>query len=227
MILRYLGHSAFLLEDKYIKGLIDPFLTGNPMASFEESWIQEITHIFVTHGHGDHLGDTLSLAKKNNALIICNFEIGQLLQSEYSNIHTMHIGGSFEFSFGAVKMIPALHGSSLFFNETLMPGGSPCGFLIRTKTATIYHAGDTGLSLEMQLLQEESIDFALLPIGGNYTMDSKDALRAFHFIKPRKVIPMHYNTFPLIQCNAQNFINSLPSEVGILLSPGETLSWSR
>lgn len=222
MKITYLGHSALLVEDKDFKALIDPFLTGNPQYKESKHHITEITHIFVTHGHGDHIGDAVKLALANDALLISNAEIANIVSIENQEIrtHAMHIGGRFEFSFGKVKMTPAVHGSSYFKDGNFYDAGNPGGFVIEINEKSLYHAGDTGLTYDMKLLEEEEIDIAFLPIGGNYTMDINDAVRAVNFIKPKITVPMHYNTFGLIQADPNEFAQKLPDYVVRVLTPG-------
>lgn len=196
MRIQFLGHAAFYLEGGGIKALIDPFIP-NELENYAFRR-EEITHIFVTHGHGDHLGATVEIAKVSNATVITNFELALYLEGEGVNCHSMHIGGRWNFDFGRVKMTPALHGSAIETKDGLVYGGNPCGFVIEVGGQKLYHAGDTGLTMDMKLLAREELDVALLPIGGNYTMDVEDALIAIDFIKPKLTIPMHYNTFPVI-----------------------------
>lgn len=205
MKLHYYGHSAFQIEGKTFKLLIDPFMKDNPSCTTDPKSLKGITHILVTHGHGDHVGDAVEIAKSNDALIICNFELAFILSQKNVKTHAMHIGGAHSFSFGRVKMTPAAHGSGIQTEHGMIYGGNPCGFLIEAEGKKIYHAGDTGLTMDMRLLEEESIDYALLPIGGNFTMDIKDAIRAVGFIKPKNVIPMHYKTFPIIDASPEAF----------------------
>lgn len=201
MKLQFYGQACFVLDTDSHRIVIDPWFKGNPLYQGTLEDVPRVDAILVTHAHGDHLGDTLELAKRDDALIICNFELGNILhfQEPSAKIHTMHIGGSYTFPFGTVKMTPALHGSGYIEAGHVYDGGLACGFLMDLKGQKIYHAGDTGLSVEMSLLEDAHIDWALLPIGGNYTMDVKDALKAIALIKPKKVVPMHYNTFDLIQ----------------------------
>jgi L-ascorbate metabolism protein UlaG (beta-lactamase superfamily) len=219
----YIGHSCFLLDNGVHKILIDPFITGNPKAKATGD-TKKADFILVSHGHGDHLGDALSLAKSSGAMVISNDEICNYCDSQgVKKTHHLHIGGGHTFPFGYAKLTIAHHGSSL--GNNLQYGGSPAGFIIRTDNKVIYHAGDTGLFLDMQLIGElDKIDLALLPIGGNFTMDIPDAVKAVEFLKPKKVIPMHYNTGPLIAADPNDFaarIKPLGVE-GIILNPGES-----
>lgn len=223
MKVTFLGHSALLVEAKDFKALIDPFLSGNPQYQEKKSHTKNITHIFITHAHGDHIGDAVKIAKENDALIISNAEISNIIALENPGIktHRMHIGGRFEFSFGSVKLTPAVHGSSYFKDGHFYDGGNPGGFLIEIDGKSLYHAGDTGLTYDMKLLEIDEIDLAFLPIGGNYTMDIDDAVRAVHFIKPKITVPMHYNTFGLIQADPEYFVAKLPDYLVKILNPGE------
>lgn len=226
MKVTFLGHSALLVEYKDFKALIDPFLKGNPQYKPNKSHTKNITHIFITHGHGDHIGDAVDIALENKAMIISNAEICNIIKMEHPELetHAMHIGGRFEFSFGKVKMTPAVHGSSYFKDGHFYDAGNPGGFVIEIDEKSLYHAGDTGLTYDMKLLEIEEIDLAFLPIGGNYTMDIIDAVRAVHFIKPKITVPMHYNTFGLIQADPHYFEAKLPDYVVKILEPGETIS---
>ncbi|AIO18399.1 metal-dependent hydrolase [Candidatus Izimaplasma bacterium HR1] len=226
MKVTFLGHSALLVEDKNFKGLIDPFLTGNPLYKSKKEHTEGITHIFITHAHGDHVGDAVKIALDNKAIIISNAEIANTIKLDNPEIetHAMHIGGRFEFQFGQVKMTPALHGSSFFKDGNFYDGGNPGGFLIDIDNKSLYHAGDTGLTYDMKLLEDEEVDLAFLPIGGNYTMDIDDAVRAVHFIKPKITVPMHYNTFGLIQADPTYFVAKLPDFVVKILKPGKSIT---
>lgn len=205
MRITYLGHSAFILEEGDFKGIIDPYITGNSLSNINVDEITGLTHIFVTHGHGDHLGDTLKLAESNDVLVISNAEISNYLKEQGLKTHSMHIGGRHTFDFGVVKLTPALHGSAITTENGTVDGGNPCGFVIEINGKKIYHAGDTGLTMDMKLLEVENIDVAMFPIGGNFTMDIEDAIRAVDFVKPKLAIPMHYNTFPVIKADPKEF----------------------
>jgi len=223
MEVKFIGHSTFYFETANVKAIIDPFINGNPVSTISTEDIEELTHIFVTHGHGDHLGDTVELAIKHNALVITNFEIANYLSSKGVQAHPMHIGGRRTFELFDVKMTPALHGSAIQTEKGLLDGGNPGGFLITIDGKVLYHAGDTGLTMDMKLLEIENVDLALLPIGGNFTMDIRDAIRAVDFIQPKKVVPMHYNTFGLIEADPQKFKNQVKNAEVIILLPGESI----
>lgn len=224
MNITYYGHSVFEIENKNFKCIIDPYITGNPMFPEDIDSISGLTHIFVTHGHGDHLGDCVELAKKNNAIVITNAEISNYLSSKGVKTHSMHIGGRYKFDFGTVKLTVALHGSSINDMGNIIDGGNPCGFLIEIDGKKIYHAGDTGLTLDMKLLEDEKIDLALIPIGGNFTMDMYDAAKAVEFIKPKCVIPMHYDTFRVIKADPNEFKKLNKTCETIILKSGNTIT---
>ncbi|MFO0967531.1 MAG: metal-dependent hydrolase [Gemmataceae bacterium] len=222
-LVRWLGHSAVYLETSGHKILIDPFLTGNPAAAIPADKAQA-DFILVSHGHADHLGDTIKIAKGAGATVICNYEISEWLAKQGVKAHGQQHGGGFNHPFGRVKLTLAFHGSMLPDGSN---GGNPAGFLIYLKNGKkIYHAGDTGLFGDMRLIGEEGIDLALLPIGDNYTMGPDDAVRAVKLLMPAKVTPIHYNTFPLIAQDAQRWANRVHRETAahpVILKPGEAL----
>lgn len=193
------GHGTFEVVTDTARVMIDPFFTGNPSAIKRADEVNPDV-IIVSHGHGDHVGDAIAIAKRRGALLIANHEISLWARDQgASNVHGMHIGGSHTFPWGTVKLTMALHGSMLPDGSN---GGNPCGVLLRLPGATLYHACDTGLFGDMALIGEEGIDVAILPIGDNYTMGPDDALRAVRLIKPRVVIPDHFGTWPLIAQDA-------------------------
>ncbi len=221
--LTYLGHSAFLLEGGGTKMAIDPFLTGNPLAAKQADEI-EVEWIYLTHGHNDHFGDVLSIAKANNATIIAPYELASYCESKGAKVHPMHIGGAHGFSFGRLKLTIAHHGSAYVEkNGTIVYCGNPSGGLITMDGKTLYHAGDTGLFYDMKLIGEmNSIDLAALPIGDNFTMGIDDAVVATEYIKPHKVIPIHYNTFDVIKVNPSEFVEKVQAKgfAGQVIEPG-------
>jgi len=225
MQVTFLGHSCFLFEGG-TSILIDPFITGNPVAKTKPEDINPDL-IFVSHGHADHLGDAVAIAKNSGATIVSVFELASYCGKFGVQTHAMHIGGSKRFGQVQVKLTPALHGSGLIDEEgTIQYLGNPCGFLFSLDGKTVYHAGDTGLFSDMSLIsRRHAVDLALLPIGDNYTMGPDDALEAVKLIKPSLVIPMHYNTMPLIAQNPAEFKQSVESETparAIILKPGES-----
>jgi len=223
-MVQFLGHAAFYLEGNGVKALIDPFLSGNPLAPEKVAEL-EPNYIFVTHAHQDHLGDTISIAKKTGATVVATNELAMYLQGKGLSVVGMHVGGTKQFDFGRVKLTPAFHGSCIFEENVLVCSDTPCGFLIEIDGKKIYHAGDTGLTVEMTLLEEEKVDLALLPIGGHYTMDIRDAVRAANFIKPQKVVPMHYDTFPPVKADPSEFKRLLDGKADVvILKPGEKIN---
>jgi len=210
--LTYLGHAAFLVEGKTHRLVIDPFLTGNPVAAAKAEQIRA-DFVLLTHGHGDHVGDGLTIAKANGATIIAPYELAMYCQSQGAKVHPMHIGGSFPFPFGRVKLTIAHHGSGMEINGKMAYMGNPCGYLVTIDGRTIYHAGDTGLFLDMQLIGEMNrIDVALLPIGDNFTMGIDDAVKAVELLKPSLAIPMHYKTFGVIDQDPQEFAQKVAAK---------------
>lgn len=219
MNLTYIGHSAFALEVANYRVLIDPFITGNPVAVHEVANFAP-THILITHGHGDHWGDTEALAKAHDALIISSAEIEGYAASLGLRAHGMNVGGGFDFPFGRVTVTPAWHSNSLPNGQY---AGMPMGFVIELPGLTLYHAGDTGLFSDMKLIAEYGIDIALLPIGDNYTMGAKTAAQAVQFLGAKTVIPMHYATFPVLVPTADAFVQEVGSRAQVVvMNPGDT-----
>jgi L-ascorbate metabolism protein UlaG (beta-lactamase superfamily) len=219
----WLGHASLAIQSGNYHILVDPFISGNPAAPVKEEELKA-DFILVSHGHGDHVGDTVSIAKRNNALVITNFEIANWLGNQGVRTHPQHIGGGFNHPFGYLKLTQALHGSALPDGSY---GGNPAGFLITTlEGKKLYLACDTGLFGDMRLIGEEGIDLAVLPIGDNFTMGPSDALRAVKLIQPKQVIPIHYNTWELIAQDVQDWKNRVESETSAqvhVLSPGQSL----
>jgi len=224
MKITYLGHAAVMIEEGKFKGIIDPFISGNPFVKVNMNDLLDITHIFVTHGHGDHIGDTVDIAKQSGALVIANAEISAYLSKFNIKTHAMHIGGRTRFDFGIVKMTSAVHGSGISEGGNIICGGNPGGFLIEISGKKIYHAGDTGLTYDMKLIEDENADVAFLPIGGNYTMDVDDAVKAADFIKPKKVVPIHYNTFEIIKADPEEYRNKVRNSEVIILNIKESIN---
>lgn len=221
----YLGHSALLLETGSHTLIIDPFLSGNDLAPVKPEEVKP-DFILLTHGHEDHVGDTEAIARANGSTIIANFEIASYFGEKGLTTHGMYIGGQCTFPFGRVKMTIAHHGSSLGTPEGRVPMGNPAGLLITAGGKTVYHAGDTGLFLDMQLIgQLDAIDLAVLPIGDNFTMGPEDALKALEFLRPKAVLPVHYNTWPPIAADGDAFCREAEKQgiKGHALKPGEAL----
>ena len=222
--LTYHGHACFSLEGAGNTIWIDPFLTGNPQADVRPDEVDQADYILVSHGHGDHLGDAIAIGGQTGATIISNNELAVYCQDQGVDAHGLHIGGGYQFPFGRVKMTIAHHGSTLPDGGY---GGNPGGFLLDVEGKRIYFAGDTGLFYDMKLLGEEkAIDVALLPIGDNYTMGPDDALRAVQLLNPRLVVPMHYDTFDVIQQDARAFAERVKATSGadaVVMIAGERL----
>lgn len=203
--LTYWGHSAFLIESGAHRIVVDPFLTGNPLAPVKAEEVR-CEWIAVTHGHGDHLGDAVAIARRTGATLIANHEIATWAQAQGVTAHGMSIGGAFDFPFGRLKLTIAHHGSGLETAQGVLYMGNPAGLLFRLEGKTVYHAGDTALTYDMKLLGEmHAIDLALLPIGDNYTMGVEDAVKALEFLRPATAVPIHYDTFDVIRADAQAF----------------------
>jgi len=221
--LHWYSHACFLIEVDGTKILTDPFISGNALAPVQADEI-ETSYILVSHGHGDHLGDTVGIAKRTGATVISNFEIQNWLVGQgVENVHPQHIGGGFDYPWGRVKLTIAQHGSAMPDGSY---GGNPCGFLLYIQDKKIYHACDTGLFYDMKLIGDEGIDLAILPIGDNFTMGPDDALRAVKLIEPNQVIPIHYNTFDVIKQDPVAWADRVTKETSTkatVMSPGDCI----
>jgi L-ascorbate metabolism protein UlaG (beta-lactamase superfamily) len=217
------GHSVTLVQTDQVKLLIDPFLSGNDKAPIGPEDVDPDV-LVITHGHADHVGDTVALAKRTGALCIANFEIVSWLQSQgVENVHPQHIGGGFNYDWGRLKLTIAHHGSVLPDGSN---GGNPAGVLLTLGEKTLYHAGDTGLFYDMKLIGEAGIDLAILPIGDNFTMGPDDAHRAVELLRPRIVVPIHFDTFEVIEQDAQHWVDRARKRFDVdarLLSPGDSI----
>lgn len=228
---RWLGHSALLLENEGKHVLIDPFLTGNPKAAITADEAPADL-ILISHGHGDHVGDAVAIAKRTGAAVATNYEIGEWLKRPaqgLKRVEGLQHGGGFTFDdWVRVKLTVAFHGSALPDGSN---GGNPCGFVLTFPDGVkVYDAADTALFGDMALIGEEGIDLALLPIGDYYTMGVDDSIRAIKLIKPRHVAPIHYNTFPTIAQDVAAWARRVENETDahpVVLEPGDWFTVSK
>jgi L-ascorbate metabolism protein UlaG (beta-lactamase superfamily) len=222
--LTWYGHATLGLETGGYKIIVDPFFSGNPAASISADAV-EADFILVSHGHGDHVGDGVAIAKRTGATVISVNEIAVWFGNQDVKSHGQHLGGGYKHPFGYLKLTLALHGSALPDGSN---GGNPCGFLLTTNDGQkIYLAQDTGLFGDMKLIGEEGLDLAVVPIGDNFTMGPDDALRAVKFLQPKVVIPIHYNTWGLIAQDENAWAERVQKETStkaVVLKPGESYS---
>jgi len=226
--LTWFGHATLGLETGGFRLLVDPFFTGNPAASTTADKV-DADFILISHGHGDHVGDAIEIARRTGALVISNHEIVTWLGHQgLAKVHGQHLGGGHQHPFGYLKLTLALHGSQLPDGSY---GGNPCGFLLTTNDGgKIYLAQDTGLFGDMKLIGEEGLDLAVIPIGDNYTMGPDDALRAVKMLQPKTVIPIHYNTFDLLNQDARGWAERVAAETttrAVILKPGGSFEFTR
>ncbi len=221
--IRFLGHACFTLSDGGTTVLIDPFLSGNPKAAVSAEEVPAST-ILLTHGHADHIGDTVAIAKRTGAPVVAIVELANELGEEGLEVHDPNLGGTVKFDWGWVKLVPAWHTSTT-------PKGTvntPAGLLVSFNDTLVYHLGDTSLFSDLQLISRPTpVDVALMCIGGHYTMDRIDGVEAAKMIGARTVIPCHYNTFPPIETDAQKFkseVESATKSKVVVLEPGQTHS---
>ena len=219
---RWLGHSAFHLSGGGAEVLVDPFLNHNPKAAAKPDEVPADV-ILLTHGHGDHLGDTVEIATRTGAVVVAIVELATEIATEGVDVRDPNLGGTVQFDWGWVKLVPAWH-------TAVSPSGTahtPAGLLIHYGGHLIYHLGDTALFSDLQLIgrRGDKVDLALVPIGGHYTMDRYDAVTAVEFVNPSQVIPIHYDTFPLVATDAEAFKQDVEnagfSQVYVL-NPGDT-----
>jgi L-ascorbate metabolism protein UlaG (beta-lactamase superfamily) len=220
MDVRFLGHACFTLSDGDTTVLIDPFLTGNPMAAVSADEV-EATTLLLTHGHADHVGDTVAIAKRTGAPVVAITELAGELGEEGVEVNDCNLGGTATFDWGWAKLVPAWHTSTT-------PKGTvntPAGLLINFKDTIVYHLGDTALFSDLQLVgKRHPVDIALICIGGHYTMDRHDAVDAADFVGAKTIIPCHYNTFPPIETDAAAFQTDVEKALDatvVVLEPGQ------
>ena len=225
MDIRFLGQSAVELTEGDTRILVDPFLTGNPKATVAADEL-EPTHLFLTHGHADHYGDTVDIAKRTGAQVVAIVEIAnELSELGVENVNDPNLGGTVKFDWGWVKLVPAWHTSTT-------PNGTVCtpaGLIIKVGETVVYHLGDTCLFSDLKLVAQrgDDVNVALVPIGGHYTMDRHDAVTACEWIGADVVIPIHYDTFPPIETDAEAFkadVESATESTVVVLAPGESHS---
>ena len=224
--LTFHGQSAFTIEtDDGTRLVIDPFFDDNPVSDIKRSEVGAVDYILCTHGHFDHFVDAIPLAAETGATLISTFEIVSFAETQgIANGHPLHIGGGFDFPFGRAKMTPAIHGGQVHGDTTGQFTTIPGGFLLHIDGKRIHHAGDTALTLDMQLLKDK-VDVAILPIGDNFTMGPEDAAAAVDFIEPEVVIPVHYDTWPLIEQDPEHFRALVGDRAHVqVMAPGDVYS---
>ena len=227
MKITYHGQSTIEIQTNGKSLIIDPFISGNPSATTKVENIQS-NAVLLTHAHMDHILDAVPIAKANNAPIVANPELAAYMSWKGAETIGMNIGGTLDLGFAKAKMTHAFHSSGIIDeeNKNILYGGMPAGFIIEAEGKTIHHAGDTGLFSDMKLIGDRyNIDVAFVPIGDHFTMGPEDALQAAEWYQAKLVIPIHYNTFPVIKQDANEFINKV-EQLGLkgkALQIGETI----
>jgi L-ascorbate metabolism protein UlaG (beta-lactamase superfamily) len=227
--INFIGHSAFTIQHGDMLIAIDPFITGNPVARIEAESVSPDL-ILLTHGHNDHVGDTIELSKRTDAPVVCTFELGEVLGSRGANTVPMNHGGTYRFDGGSVKLVPAWHTSSWADEDgVFVAPGVPAGLVLRLGEGqgrkTLYFAGDTCLFMDMQLIGDEELDLAVLPIGDHFTMGPDDAVKAIKYLRPKHVIPCHCDTFAPIEQDVDAFKKMVEDQTNAsctVLKPGDT-----
>ncbi|MBY0222355.1 metal-dependent hydrolase [Sporosarcina aquimarina] len=223
MKISYHGHSIVKIETSGKTILIDPFITGNKLTDLKAA-DEKPDVILLTHGHNDHVGDTMDIAKREDILVVAPNELAVYLGFQGLRTHGMNIGGSKKFDFGTVKYTQAFHSSSYTTeNNEIIYTGMPAGLLLTIEDKIIYHAGDTALFSDMKLYAEDPIDIAFLPIGDNFTMGPRDAAKAVEILKPKLTVPVHFNTFPPIEQNPEGFKSLVTSHEVKIMAAGDVI----
>ncbi len=226
MKIQWLGHACFIIENKK-RIIIDPFLTGNPLAKIKPSEVK-VDAVLVTHGHGDHLGDAVDIARNNDCPVVAIHELSRIISEKNVEAVGMNIGGTANVSGINVTMVKAFHSADYEDERGIISAGDPAGFVVEMEGKRVYHCGDTDVFLDMKLIGElYSPDVMLVPIGGWYTMGIREAVKAVELVKPKIAIPMHYNTFPVIETDPEEFKSLVEGSVNdvnvVILKPGEFL----
>lgn len=224
MKVSYHGHSVVMVKTDSHKILIDPYISENPACDLDSEQVNPDV-ILLTHGHNDHVGDTMEIAKRTNAVIVAPNELAVYLAGKGLNTHPMNLGGAYTFDFGTVKFTHAFHGSSFQEEDgTTIYTGMPGGILLTIGGRTIYHVGDTGLFSDLKMIGDRNdIDLAFVPIGDNFTMGPEDALIATDWINAKIVVPVHYNTFPVIEQDPDAFAAKVKTGEGRAMKIGDKL----
>lgn len=224
MKVSYHGHSVVRIQTDEHTILIDPFLSGNSACDLDPHTV-EADVILLTHGHNDHVGDTVTIAKRTGALVVALNELAVYLGAKGLQTHPMNIGGAYSFDFGRVKFTQAFHGSSYEEEDgTFVYTGMPGGILLTIEGKTIYHVGDTALFSDLKMIGDHNdIDLAFIPIGDNFTMGPEDALIAADWIQAKTVVPVHYNTFPVIKQDGDEFARKVRTGLGHAMKIGDII----